>query len=122
MQVRTSGGYNVRSWRDLGFLEAAAPGDLQALGVNVTTPIAKGVARILRDATPAQLASREFRETVNTINREILQLPDAPDVLPLTPPPAAATPATATPATATPATATPATALPTATKTGTGGA
>lgn len=133
MQVRTSGGYNVRSWRDLGFLEAAAPGDLQALGVNVTTPIAKGVARILRDATPAQLASREFRETVNTINREILQLPDAPDVLPLTPPaapagPAPATPSTATaaaPATATPSTATPstpATALPTAAKTGTGGA
>ncbi len=74
----------MRSWRELGFLDAAAPGDLQALGVTVTTPIAKGVARILRDATPAQLASREFRETVNVINREILQQPTAPDVLPLT--------------------------------------
>ncbi len=98
-QVRSVGGENTVSWGEGGLLVAASPEDVQKYAPTATGPVAKGVIKSLQNATAIQMQSREFRQTLNDVNRDALGLPDAPDVIPVDPPaPANATAAAAAPA------------------------
>ncbi len=91
MQITSVGGSNTTSWLESGLLEQASPADVAAIVASAPGPVAKGVLKILQNATAAQLISPEFRQTLNDVNRDALGLPDAPDVIPVQPPaPAAA--------------------------------
>ena len=106
-QVTSVGGSGTVSWLEAGLLDPASPAEVAGIVSSAKGPVAKGVLKILQNATAAQLISPEFRQTLNDVNRDALGLPDAPDVIPVQPPasapglPAAAAPATAS-ATATP--------------------
>ena len=99
MQVRSVGGDNTISWGEAGLLAAASPEDVKKYAPTATGPVAKGVLKSLQNATAIQMQSREFRQTLNDVNRDALGLPNAPDVIPIDPPAPAAVvtvPATAT--------------------------
>ena len=95
MQVTSVGGSNTTSWLESGLLEQASPADVAAIVASAPGPVAKGVLKILQNATAAQLISPEFRQTLNDVNRDALGLPDAPDVIPVRPPAPTAAPALA---------------------------
>lgn len=103
-QVSSVGGEGTVSWGAAGLLTLASPEEIQAILPGATGPIAKGVLRNLQFATPTQMRSREFRQTINDVNRDALGMPNAPDVIPVDPPAAPTPPANAPSATA-PATA-----------------
>ena len=123
MQVSSQGGTNGTTWAALGYLEPAGGAAVTASVPKAKGPVALGVLRILQNATPAQLASKEFRQTLNDVNRDALGDPSAPDVIEVDPAKdptpvananpntgaAAAKPSTTAPATAAPATTAPAT-------------
>lgn len=94
MQVTSRGGEKTTSWGVSGLLAPAAKADIISVAPTATGVVAKGVLRLLSEATPAQLASPEFRKTINDINRDTLGDPAAPDVIPVNPP-ATASPAPA---------------------------
>ncbi len=93
-QVTSVGGSGTVSWLEAGLLDPASPADVAAIVSSAKGPVAKGVLKILQNATAAQLISPEFRQTLNDVNRDALGLPDAPDVIPVQPPPAPAPSAT----------------------------
>ena len=95
MQITSVGGSNTTSWLESGLLEQASPADVAAIVASARGPVAKGVLKILQNATAAQLVSPEFRQTLNDVNRDALGLPDAPDVIPVQPPAPAVAPAPA---------------------------
>lgn len=100
-QVTSVGGEGTVSWAASGLLAVAEPGEVTAVAASATGPVAKGVLKILQNATAAQMASPEFRQTLNDVNRDALGLPNAPDVIPVQPPAVAPTAtATAAPAAA----------------------
>ena len=99
MQVRGVGGDNTVSWGEAGLLAAASPEEVKKYAPTATGPVAKGVLRSLQNATAIQMRSREFRQTLNDVNRDALGLANAPDVIPIDPPAPAVVvtvPATAT--------------------------
>lgn len=109
MQITSVGGSNTMSWLESGLLEQASPADVAAIVASAPGPVAKGVLKILQNATAAQLISPEFRQTLNDVNRDALGLPDAPDVIPVQPPAPSVAPTTASgaPSVAPPAPSTP---------------
>ena len=92
-QVTSVGGEGTISWAASGLLGVASPADVTAFAPSATGPVAKGVLKILQNATPAQMISPEFRQTLNDVNRDALGLPNAPDVIPVQPPAPTAPPA-----------------------------
>lgn len=95
-QVTSVGGSGTVSWLEAGLLEPASPADIAAIVSSAKGPVAKGVLKILQNATAAQLISPEFRQTLNDVNRDALGLPDAPDVIPVQPPTPTAAPSAPT--------------------------
>ena len=85
-QVTSVGGEGTISWAASGLLGVASPADVTAFAPSATGPVAKGVLKILQNATPSQMISPEFRQTLNDVNRDALGLPNAPDVIPVQPP------------------------------------
>ena len=85
-QVTSVGGEGTISWAASGLLGVASPADVTAFAPSATGPVARGVLKILQNATPAQMISPEFRQTLNDVNRDALGLPNAPDVIPVQPP------------------------------------
>lgn len=111
-QVTSQGGTNGTSWEALGYLKPADNLTVTGTVPKAKGPVALGVLRILQNATPAQLASKEFRQTLNDVNRDSLGDPTAPDVIETDPakdpaPVANPNPNTGAAATAAPAAATP---------------
>ena len=116
-QVTSQGGTNGTSWEALGYLKPADSVTVTGTVPKAKGPVALGVLRILQNATPAQLASKEFRQTLNDVNRDSLGDPTAPDVIEIDPakdpaPVANPNPNTGAAATAAPAAAKPSTPAP----------
>ena len=84
-QVTSQGGTNGTTWEALGYLKPAAAAAVTGTVPKAKGPVALGVLRILQNATPAQLASKEFRQTLNDVNRDSLGDPTAPDVIEVDP-------------------------------------
>ena len=84
-QVTSQGGTNGTTWEALGYLKPAAAAAVTGTVPKAKGPVALGVLRILQNATPAQLASKEFRQTLNDVNRDSLGHPTAPDVIEVDP-------------------------------------
>ena len=84
-QVTSQGGTNGTSWEALGYLKPADSVTVTGTVPKAKGPVALGVLRILQNATPAQLASKEFRQTLNDVNRDSLGDPTAPDVIEIDP-------------------------------------
>ena len=84
-QVESRGGSKTTSWESLGYLKPAEPADVTALVPKAKGQVAIGVLRVLQNATAAQLASKEFRQTLNDVNRDALGDLGAPDVIAVDP-------------------------------------
>lgn len=83
--VESRGGSKTTSWESLGYLKPAGSSDVTALVPKAKGPVAIGVLRVLQNATAAQLASKEFRQTLNDVNRDALGDLGVPDVIAVDP-------------------------------------